>query len=82
MDLSESDLERYGLSFGDYITSKARQDWGILFPKTVVDDVIFGEWINTNGIPIDRPEGILLSDAVIHKGQVSSIEPYSDFRAR
>lgn len=72
-------LDAHGLSFGDQLISKSRQDWGILFPRSVVNNVVLGEWVNTNGTPPDRPNGIPLEDVVILTKDNTIVEPYSDF---
>lgn len=72
-------LEAHGLSLGDQLISKSRKDWGILFPRSVVNDVVLGGWVDTNGIPSDRPDGLPLEDVAILSRNDATVEPYSDF---
>lgn len=72
-------LEAHGLGLGDQLISKSRQDWGILFPRSVVNGVVLGEWVNSNGIPSDRPDGLPLEDVAILSRNDATVEPYSDF---
>ena len=72
-------LEAHGLDLGDQLISKSRKDWGILFPRSVVNDVVLGEWVNTNGTPSDRPNGLPLEDVAILSRNQATVAPYSAF---
>lgn len=73
-------LEGVGLDYGDTLRSKTHPEWGLMFPRSLVDGVIRGEWINTHGPRKDRPDGLDLDDMeCVARNRCREVEPYSDF---
>ncbi|MFS8368241.1 hypothetical protein ACJRO0_12200 [Acetobacter oryzifermentans] len=75
-------LEQIGLDYGDNIRSQTHPEWGILFVHDYADGLLTGGWLNTHGIPEDRPKGIAIDDMEYLSRSVGPVERYSDFGGR